>query len=150
MTTQRTLLFLAALLFSGAGMATAQEERKTADIQVLAIRATTKNTDISPELRSIADTLKRQFRFTGFKLERRAGGSTKIGEAYTTALTGGYTAKITPTRNDGKRITMRVEVLQGSERRLNTTVTVDARRYQLSGGFSLGEGDELIVAVSGA
>lgn len=150
MTTRRALIGMAALLFAGAALAAGQEERQTATIQVMAIRATTKNNDISPELRGIADALKRQFKFTGFKLERRASGSAKIGEAYSTPLTGDYTAKITPTKNDGKRITMRIEVMQGSERRLNTTVTVDARRYQLSGGFSLGGGDELIVAVSGA
>jgi len=123
-------------------------ERKSTDIQVWAIRATTKNKEISKELRELADKLKRDFKFTGFKLEQRASGSAAIGKAYSTSLTGGYQANVTPKSNDGKQVKLQVEVLKGKDSKLNTTVTVKAGQFQLLGGMSLDGGDQLIVAVS--
>ena len=63
------------LLGTSAGLAQDKGDKKSTDIQVWAIRATTKNKDISPELKRIAEELKKQFKFTGFKLEKSATGS---------------------------------------------------------------------------
>ena len=137
------------LLGASAAMAQDKGDKKTTDIQVWAIRATTKNKDISPELKRIAEELKKQFKFTGFKLEKSATDSKEIGKAYTTLLIGGYTANVTPQKTAGKRITLEVEVLKGKERKLKTTVTLTAGKFQLLGGLDLDGGDALIVAVSG-
>ena len=127
-----------------------KDEKKTVDIQVLAIRATTKNKDISPELKGIADVLKKQFKFTGFKLEKKETGSkTPIGKAYNLALPGGYQINVTPKSSDGKKVELQVEVLKGKERKLNATYTLEAGKFQLQGGWDLDGGDALIVAVSG-
>lgn len=125
-----------------------KEERKSADIQVWSIRATTKNKEISKELRELADKLKRDFKFTGFKLEQRASGSEAIGKVYSASLTGGYQAKVTPKSNDGKQVKLQVEVLKGKDSKLNTTITVRPGQFQLLGGMLLDGGDQLIVAVS--
>ncbi len=146
------LSVVTALVLSLAGTAICvgqqKPERKSADIQVWAIRATTKNKDISPELRDLADKLKKDFKFTGFKLEQKASGSAALGKAYSTALPGGYQANVTPKTNDGKKVQFQVEVLKGKDRKLNTTVTVKSGQFQLFGGMALDGGDQLIVAVS--
>ena len=137
------------LLGTSAGLAQDKGDKKSTDIQVWAIRATTKNKDISPELKRIAEELKKQFKFTGFKLEKSATGSAEIGKAFSTPLIGGYTASVTPQKIDGKRITLDIEVLKGKERKIKTTVTLSAGKFQLQGGLDLDGGDALIVAVSG-
>jgi hypothetical protein len=136
-------------LGSNAGLAQDKGDKKSAEIQVWAIRATTKNKDISPELKRIAEELKKQFKFTGFKLEKSATETKEIGKAFSTPLIGGYTANVTPQKIEGKRITLEIEVLKGKERKIKTTVTLSAGKFQLQGGLDLDGGDALIVAVSG-
>lgn len=123
-----------------------------AEIQVLAIRATTKNTVISPELRELAEALKKQFKFTGFSLERKARGRVKLDEPFKTGLIGGYRAEITPKAHDGQRVTLALAVYEEAEKdpkpRLKLTFTIPVKKFHLSGGFSLGSGDALILAVS--
>lgn len=142
------MLVIALGLAGGANAWAQQDDRKSADLQVWTIRATTKNSEISPELRTIAEQLKKQFRYTGFKLERRATGKTDIGKAFSTTLIGGYQARITPRKHDGQRVTLQVEVMKGDQRQYNATVTIDAGKFQLQGGWALEGGDALIVAVS--
>jgi hypothetical protein len=151
LTLRRFIMVVLAAALGGGGFAVAddREAGKSTDIQVWAIRATTKNKDISPELKSIADKLKQQSKYTGFKLERRASGSAQIGEAFTTSLIGGYSAKVTPTKSEGKRVTLQVEVLKDKDSKLKAIVTVNAGEFQLFAGPSLDGGDALIVAVSG-
>jgi len=120
----------------------------SASINVWAIRATTKNKEISPELKSIAGKLKKQFKYTGFKLERKSSGSADLGKSFTATLIAGYSAKVTPKKRDGKRMQMQVEVYKEKARKINVTVTVNAGQYQLLGGWKLSSTDALIVAVS--
>ena len=124
---------------------------KTVDLQVWGIRATTKNSEISPDLRNVADQLKSQFKFTGFKLETRQPGSVPLGRTFTASLTGNYQVKVTPQKVEDKRVTLQIEVAQIKPPKpgTSTTVTVDAGKYQLIGGPALDGGDTLIVAVSG-
>ncbi len=123
-------------------------EKKSAEVQVLVIRATTKNKDISPELSSIAETLKRQFKFTGFKLEGRPAGKVEIGKPFSASIVGGYRVSVTPQKSDGKKVQLQVEVYSGSDRKLNVNITVDAGKSQLLGGLKLDGGDELVLAIS--
>jgi hypothetical protein len=149
----RRQLAAAAVVLSLAGTAAClgqekKQERKSADIQVWAIRATTKNKEISKDLRQIADELKKRFKFTGFKLEQKNTGSAAIGKAYDVGLPGGYQAKITPESNDGKKVKLKVEVTKGKKQVSSVTYTVDAGKFQLQGGWDLDGGDSLILAVS--
>jgi hypothetical protein len=124
------------VVYAGALLAAAQpkDPPKTVDLQVWSIRATTKNKDISPELREIADKLKRESKFTGFKLEQRAAGTTKVGAAYAPALPGGYKAKVTPQKADDKRVTLAGEVLMGDKQQVHATVTIKAGSFRSSAG----------------
>jgi hypothetical protein len=126
-----------------------KEQPKSAEIQVWAIRATTKNKDISKELKPIAEALKKEhMKFTGFKLEQKNTGSAEIGKAYSVSLPGGYQANITPISNDGKKVKFKLEVTKGKVNKLKVTYTVEAGKFQLAGGWDLGSGDSLILAVS--
>ena len=130
--------------------ATAQP-KQPADVQVWAIRATTKNSEISPELRGLADALKKQFKYTGFKLEKRADGRVAVGEAYTVELLEGYKAAVTPKERTGERMQLQVVVSKREGNRdkpvVNTTYTVGAGSFLPIGCGSLSGGDYLIVAV---
>jgi hypothetical protein len=123
------------------------DKQKTVELQVWGIRATTKNKDISVDLKDMADKLK-DFKYTGFKLEQRRPGSAALGKTQAFSLVGNYQVKVTPQKVEDKRVTLRIEVTQGKESKLSTTVTVDAGKYQLQGGWPLDGGDALIVAVS--
>ena len=135
------------------GVVPALADDKPVNLQVWTIRATTKNKDISGELKGIADQLKKQFKYTGFKLEKRGGGQAAIGKKFSTGLIGGYEVNITPKRRDGSRVQVQVEFLKAEKDRkvrvLNATVTLPAGQFQLFGGWKLNATDALIVAVSG-
>ncbi len=140
------------LSLAGSAACLGQEKKpepKSADIQVWAIRATTKNKDISKDLKQIADELKKKFKFTGFKLEQKNTGSAAIGKAYSVSLPGGYQANVTPESNDGKKVKLKVEVTKGKKLVSSVTYTVEAGKFQLVGGWDLEGGDSLILAVSG-
>ncbi len=125
-----------------------KEELVTATVQVWAIRATKKNSDVDKELKELADKLKRDVSYTGFKLEKRTGGSASSDKAYAGELIGGYSVKVTPKRNDGKKV--QLEILIQGPKTTKATVTLNAGEYLPLGGSAqpLEGGDALIVAVS--
>lgn len=142
------LLALAGLLPLLSGW---QEPPAQTDIQisVLAIRATRDNSDISPQLRELAKKLKKQFTYTGYKLENRAEGRTEVGKALQTpTLEGGYVVHVLPKKREGKRTEMQVRVVQGRRVKLDTTYTANCGAYQLTLLDLPGVGDDLILAVS--
>ncbi len=144
----RLALLVALLGFIGTELAAALDDNENVAVQVWAIRATRKNSVVSPELKSIADQLKKQFKYTGFKLEAQRSGTVGLGQTYSTSLIGGYSAKITPEKHDGKRVQLQVEILKGKERKLRATVTLSVGRFQFFGGQSLTGGDALIVGTA--
>jgi hypothetical protein len=121
-------------------------------VQFLVIRATTKNTDISKELKDFADKLKRNFKFTGFKLEKTTVEKTEIGKELSVKLLGDYSIKITPRKREkdkGKdRVSLAVEILRKQESKLTANVTLALGETQFFGPQSLPDGDSLIVGVS--
>lgn len=126
-------------------------EGKPAEIEVWAIRATTKNSDVSPELRELADALKKQFKYTGFKLERKAAGRAEMDKSFSTGLVGGYKATATPRQRIDGRIKLQIQVQnrvsQDEQTVLNTTVTAEAGKLVPLGCGPLEGGDYLIIAV---
>lgn len=123
------------------------------EVQILAIRASNASSEISPELKEIAGQLREKFRFTGFKLEKRATQSVEPGRDSTTPLVSEYSARVRPTRPPEKnRIQVEIELLRrvGQEEKSlqKTTVTMEAGKFLFFGGMKLGQGDELIAAVS--
>lgn len=137
------------LLLTGVHARAADE---TVELQILVIRATTSNTDISPELKGIAEQLKKQFKYTGYKLEKKHARKVKLDETYQVDLPGNYKARLTPTERKDDRIQLKLEVVQKrgdkEEPKLRTVVRLREGKAGLFGGLSLGGGDVLILAVS--
>ena len=151
----RTLVALACVtLLADSSRAQAQSQKY--DVSVLAIRATKANSDVSPELKPIADQLKKQFKYTGFKLERKQTDEVDQGKELSVTLLAGYKAKVTPIeRKDGK-IALTVEITRQEDKKekrlLRTTVKINSGKYYLQGGsgwkLDSKTDDVLIVAIS--
>ena len=142
--------------------ASANQQSKSYEISVYAIRATKSNDKVSPELKQIARQLKKQFKYTGFKLEKKTNKKVDQGKTLTADLVGGYKVTVTPVAREGNRVKLKVvvparEVKKGKKDGkkkplLSTTFTITRGRYQLIGGGSWKidtKGDDvLIIAVS--
>lgn len=128
-----------------AAPAVARESAET-QIEVWEIRATKSNNEISPELRPIADHLKRQFRYTGFKVVGRHSGRIKLHEKFTAKLTAHYTVNVTPLNRDKDRIQMQVEIKRlGIKNKVNTTITIPKGGMQLFGGWEYPRSDDAMI-----
>jgi outer membrane translocation and assembly module TamA len=132
------------------------EDRPKYDVSVLAIRATTRNNEISPELRPIAEQLRKETKYTGFKLERKQDGKVEQGKTFTATLVAGYKAKVTPTERKDSKIALTVEVTRQEDKQerrlLRTTVKINSGKYYLQGGsgwkLDPKNDDVLIMAIS--
>jgi hypothetical protein len=130
-----------------------KDKDKAVELEIWAIRATTKNKEVSKELTEIADVLKKSFKFTGFKLEKKHSGKADMGKSFSAEVTGGYTVTVTPTERTekDKKITLKVVVTKGKgkdeKKPLNVTCTLEVGKLLPAGGLPLDDGDNLIVAV---
>lgn len=147
----------AMLVLCGAAAAWGQDkpedkkpEAKQVEVRVLVIRATTANKEISDELKGIADLLKRDSKYTGFKLEKSTIRKVEVGQAVTADLLEGYRAEVTPKERDAKGVKLTVEVSKGKDNKLRSTVTFEPGKTQIYGGsdWPVGKGDVLMIAVS--
>ncbi len=120
---------------------------RTVNIRILAIRATRSNTEISPDLRSLADKLKRQFNFTGFKIEKPLAGSAAIGKAFGGPLMAGYSAYVMPRAIEDRKVQLQVRVSKDGKDKSTVTATSTSGEFVLY-MFPLPGGDQLIVAVA--
>lgn len=129
---------LGATLLAAPGHA---QDRDAVQIEVWAIRATKANNDISPELRSIADDLKKRFNYTGFKLEDRRSGAARTGREFEARLSGGHRCTVEPVGREKQRITANVVVIKEKERKqlARTKVDVRAGAAHLMGGWRFDE-----------
>lgn len=140
------------LLAAWCGTAAALDKDEV-ELQVHAIRATTKNNDISKELKEIADQLKKTFKYTGYKLEKTATGKTELKKAWSSDLPSDYRVEVTPIERKERLAQLRVDIVRkvdGKERKEATqTFRVERGKFQLIGGdkFKLDGGDDLIIAV---
>lgn len=145
------VLLIAVSLCAGGSAALADE---TAEVQIWAIRATSKNATVSPELKSLAQQLKQEFKYTGYTLVGRKSGSVKLGQTITADLPGNYKAKVSPLERKADRIKLRIEIFKKEgdrETRLTgTTLTLDRERFQILGRWKLEDGgdDVLLVAIA--
>lgn len=145
-------VILAALLGIVAAPASAIAAGDSVQLQVVSIRATKANTEISPQLKPLVDALKKTFKYTGYKLLGSETRKAEFGKSVPMSLAGNYRARITPLEKKDKRIKLKVEVFErkGKEQvsKLSTTITLAAGKNQLFGGWKLDGEDVLIIAVS--
>ena len=126
-------LLLSLVVFGLPSPAMAADAEKV-ELQVWTIRATRSNQEISPELKPLAELLKKTFKFTGYKLVKTDSAAVEIKQPFKTKIT----LKIRITERQGKK----------DIDKLSTSVSLTAGRFQLFGGWKLKGDDVLIVAVS--
>jgi hypothetical protein len=123
------------------------ENKNGVTVEVWTIRATTKNKDISPELKELAQKLHKDFKYTGFKLERRVTSNTELDHGYTTELLEHYRGTVTPRQREDRNIRLQVQVIRSRKSILNTTVTAPLGSFVPFGIGPLNNQDFLITAV---
>lgn len=148
-------LVLLATLASLATTSSALAQGKAAfNVAILAIRASSDNAEVSPELKPIADQLRKKYKFTGYRLERQATERVAANQDVSKPLPADYTAKVTPLAGDEKSVELKVEIWRKvagkDELRVNTKIKVDRGKYAFLGGWKFEENGEdvLIVAIS--
>ena len=146
----RTLLLTAIGLLAfgqAAPAARADDKGSKVQFQVLGIRATKKNSEVSPELKRLAELLKKRYKFTGFTLVKRASESVGFNDTMTVSMVDGCTVKITPQSRKEKQVRMVVEIQKGRKKVLRITATGEAGRTQFYAA-DLDNGDALIIAIT--
>lgn len=123
------------------------------EVTVLAIRATTAGNEVSPELKHIAEQLKKSFKHTGYKLLKKDSAAVELGQFWTVDLAGGYKASITPQGKAAQKVQVKVEFTKregDQDKKVSGggTFELELGRFQLWGGWSLEGKDVLITAVS--
>lgn len=88
------------------------KEARPYEAQVLVIRATQRNEAISPELKSIAAALKKDFKFTGFTLEKRVETTVADRQRRAVNLVGDLKLWIEPRERKGEQITVDLEIVR--------------------------------------
>jgi hypothetical protein len=144
-------LLTLATLFLALGHAAAADT-PSATLEVLQIRATTSNTEISPGLKNLAEQLKSQFKFTGFKLIGPASLTVTRDKAASLGFTGNYSATVKVVSRTAERVKLDIEIFAEKDgkksSKARTTVEIAVGKYALIGGLSLDGGDTLILAFS--
>ena len=119
------------------------------DIETISIRATQDNTKVDPKLQKIADSLRKQFRYTGFKIEKESNCKVdEAGENCKHDMGCKYEARVKYLGVDDKgMVKLEICVTYRDESKLTSTVTVTPGKTALFGGWDLPGGDKLIIAV---
>lgn len=148
------LLALAIAAFAAVpSTARADDKKANFDVAILAIRATSANSDISPELKPVAEQLRKKYKFTGYKVERQATAKTAANQEVSKPLPADYTAKVTPMDGDAKSVDLKVEIWRKvngkDELRVNTKIKAERGKYSFLGGWKFDGGDDvMIIAIS--
>jgi hypothetical protein len=139
------------LLFAFAAPVWTLADDQPIDLEIWTIRATTKDDTISKELKEIAERLKKDFKYKGFKLEKKSPGRVALNKSFSTDLIGGYKATVTPTSRTDKEIQLKIEITQKvrkeEKKRYSGSPKFELGKLLPIGGFDLDDGDKLIVAV---
>lgn len=143
------LLLLASAAPAG-GAALSPRGADGAKVEVLVIRASDSSTEIAPELRDLAAELKKQFKFTGFKLEHSTSKEARLDQPAAFDLIEHFTLTVTPTKLDERRAKMQVLLARTKptpRELLKTVFSIERGKYQFIGGPKLANGDTLIVGI---
>lgn len=148
----RGLAWLLPILGTLAPTVAAQEASPTGPVEVWTIRATTANHEVSPELREIADQLRRSFKYTGYRLLEKKSVTVGPGGEFSTALSAGYRLSGSASAQGPRRVQLRLKLTRREGGRdvdkLATTITVERGRFQVIGGPRLEGEDVLVLAIA--
>ena len=136
---------------AGRGVARADDGPKS-ELEIRAIRATMKNNFVSPELRAMVKKLRDEFRFSGYKVEKKTDCEKEPGESCDANLIDDFEIEIRVLKRfatrEGQKVRLQIRVTEDNKPKLNTTIEMGVGRTQLIGGWNLSDGDKLIVAVT--
>lgn len=142
-------------LAGGAALAAEPKADGPAQTEVWVIRATTKNKDVAPELKELAESLQKQFRYTGFTIAGRRPLQLKPEKAAKVDLLENYRLSLELRQRSAERLEMRIVLLQvvtegGKQREkelLKTTLNMKPGPFSTLGCGELPDGDYLIAAI---
>lgn len=123
----------------------AQNEAGKVQIEVMVVHATNSGR-VDPRLRDLQRQLD-QMRFTGFEVLSTSSDSLAEGQNTTVNVAGGHKLKVRLIEKDARNARVRIELLKGNEKRLDTTVTIPRDRIFLVGGPKH-DGGKLILPIT--
>ena len=123
----------------------AQNEAGKVQIDVMVVHATNSGR-VDPRLRDLQRQLD-QMRFTGFEVLSTSSDSLAEGQNTTINVAGGHKLKVRLIEKDARSARVRIELHKGSEKRLDTTVTIPRDRTFLVGGPKH-DGGKLILPIT--
>lgn len=148
----RSTRFAAAFLCAMFVQRAVQANSDPVEVQVYVIRATTANQEVSPELKNMAAMLSKQFKYTGFRLEKKSAGRVEVEKPFDAELIEGYSAQVTPRECKGDRVKMALQVSRReggkTRQKVKTELTTERGKFVLVGVEKLGEDEFLIVAAA--
>jgi hypothetical protein len=109
----RGWLLLVLLAGCGAGTARAQEY----DVQVWVVRASKSGDKVSPEIRALAEQLKKKYGYTSAILEKTLSGKATEAKPYQSDVAGPYKVRVRPKDRKGDRVTLQVTVTRTVEKK---------------------------------
>lgn len=160
---------LAVLCLLGIPRVTVAAQDADFSIQVLTIRGTKADSDVSPAIKALADELKKSTGCTGFKLEKTDSGKAAKDKTYTAQSAGTYKVTVTPTERKGNRVTLKCVITRAKskdgdkgdkekgkekekpaeEKVIDTTITVNAGESQpFTFAYPGSKDDRLVIAIS--
>ncbi|MDX2200269.1 MAG: hypothetical protein SF069_15020 [Phycisphaerae bacterium] len=120
------------------------------DVETLSIRATRSNDEVSPKLRDLAEKLRQEFRFTGYRVEKDSNCKVdEAGENCKHDLGSKYEIRVQYQGvNEQGKVKLEIVVLHRDDKKLSSTVAITPGKTALFGGWDLPGGDKLIVAIT--
>lgn len=104
----------------------AQNQAGKVDLEVMVVHATNNGT-VDPRLRDLQRQLE-VMRFTGFKVLATSSDSLGEGQSSTVNVAGGRKLKVRLIEKDARKARVRIELYKGSDKKLDTTVTIPRDR----------------------
>lgn len=123
------------------------------EVNVMIVRATTKNKDIDGGLKALAEKLKKDYKYTGFKIEKQATPKADLNQDVTLDYKD-YRVVVTPVKREGEKVELKIVVTrQGGkdkkeERVAAATLTSKAGELAVVGGPN--DGDDKLIILAGA
>jgi len=110
-----------------------------ARVEVMVVHATNGGTQVDPRLRDLQRQLD-QMRFTGFSVLTTDTDGIAPGQVVTMNVAGGRKLKLRLISKDARQARVRIELFKGSDKKLDTTVSIPRNRTFVVGGPKFQEG----------
>ena len=114
------------------------DSAKKVQVDVMVVHATDSG-QVDPRLRDLQRQLD-QMRFTGFEVLSTSSDSLGEGQSTSVSVAGGRKVKVQLIEKDNRQARVRIQLFKGSDKKLDTTVTIPRDRTFLVGGPKYNDG----------